>query len=182
VNGARITKSSRTVGGDVISVSVARRAILAPSNARRTEETMATTWMAGALGLVALVVASTAQAGNQLAVAIGGYDPVSYFGEGPTRGEARFNHFWNGAVWYFASADNRDTFAADPAAYAPAYDGYCSYAASQGYKAPGDPLVYAVEENRLFLQVHPRALELWEADVAGHVAQGDANWPRIHPF
>jgi len=98
------------------------------------------------------------------------------------RRRPRLNHFSNGAVWYFASEENRNAFAAAPETYAPAYDGYCSWAASQGYKAPGDPLVYAVEDGRLFLQVHPRAQELWQADASGHIAQGDGNWPRIHPF
>ncbi len=133
-------------------------------------------------GLVAAALALPAHAGNQLATAIGGYDAVSYRTGEPTPGQARFNHFWNGAVWYFASEENRDTFRADPDAYAPAFDGYCAWAASQGYKAPGDPLVYELVDDRLFLQVHPRAQELWLADVPAHIAAGDENWPRIHPF
>ncbi|MGF1444662.1 MAG: YHS domain-containing (seleno)protein [Pikeienuella sp.] len=136
-----------------------------------------------ALGaLLAATLAAPAIAGNQLATAIGGYDAVSYRSGEPTRGEARFNHFWNGAVWYFSSLENRDSFAADPEAYAPSFDGYCAWAASQGYKAPGDPLVYELVDDRLFLQVHPRAQELWLEDVPAHIAQGDENWPRIHPF
>ncbi len=131
---------------------------------------------------IAALTQTTALAGNQLATAIGGYDAVSYRSGEPARGEARYNHFWNGAVWYFSSVENRDAFKADPASYAPAFDGYCAWAASQGYKAPGDPLVYEVVDDRLFLQVHPRAKELWEADIPAHITQGDENWPRIHPF
>jgi len=134
--------------------------------------------LAAATGLAANV----ASAGNQLAVAIGGYDTVSYHEDGPLMGEARFNHFWNGAIWYFASEENRDQFKADPAAFAPAYDGYCSWAASQGYKAPGDPSVWEVVDGTLYVQVHPRAQELWQADIPKHIEDGDANWPRIHPF
>lgn len=137
-----------------------------------------------ALGLAAglSLAAGFAQAGNQLAVAIGGYDTVSYHTTGPTMGEARFNHFWNGAIWYFASEENRDRFKSDPAAFAPAYDGYCSWAASQGYKAPGDPNVWEVVDGQFFVQVHPRAQELWQADIPAHIAAGNENWPRIHPF
>ena len=123
-----------------------------------------------------------ASAGNQLAVAIGGYDTVSYHQDGPKPGEARINHFWNGAIWYFTSTENRDMFAADPAKYAPAYDGYCSWAASQGYKAPGDPMVWQVVDGQLYVQVHQRAQELWSEDVPTHIIQADENWPRIHPF
>lgn len=134
---------------------------------------------------IALVTAfggKAADAGNQLAVALSGYDTVSYHNGTPTPGEARLNHFYNGAIWFFTTEENRDRFKADPAKYAPAYDGYCSWAASQGYKAPGDPMVWQVVDGTLYVQVHPRAQELWSADIPTHIVQGDENWPRIHPF
>lgn len=126
--------------------------------------------------------AQSASAGNQLSVALSGYDTVSYHDGEPLAGEARINHFWNGAIWYFTSTENRDKFAANPEMYAPAYDGYCSWAASQGYKAPGDPMVWQVVDGQLYVQVHPRAQELWSEDVPTHIIQADENWPRIHPF
>ena len=135
-----------------------------------------------AAAAVATVTALPAFAGNQLAVAIGGYDTVSYHDGTPMEGEARFNHFWNGAIWYFTSEGNRDKFAADPAQFAPAYDGYCSWAASQGYKAPGDPSVWEVVDGTLYVQVHQRAQELWQEDTPKYIMDADANWPRIHPF
>ena len=122
------------------------------------------------------------EAGNQLAVAIGGFDAVSYHEGEPQRGEARFNHFWNGAVWYFSTEANRDAFRDNPEGFAPAFDGYCSWAASQGYTAPGDPLVYDVVDGTLYLQVHARAQELWQADIPTHIEQGEENWLLIHPF
>ena len=134
------------------------------------------------IAAITAVASLPAAAGNQLAVAIGGYDTVSYHDGAPTAGEAPHNHFWNGAIWYFASAENRDTFAADPERYAPAYDGYCSWAASQGYKAPGDPNVWEVVDGTLYVQVHQRAQELWQADTPKYIAAADENWPRIHPF
>ncbi|MGP1253248.1 MAG: YHS domain-containing (seleno)protein [Kiloniellales bacterium] len=133
--------------------------------------------------MLAAATLSPAEAGNQLPTAISGFDAVSYQqGDTPQRGEARFNHFWNGAIWFFTSEANRDAFSADPEAYAPAYDGYCAWAASQGYIAPGDPLIYEVVDGQLYLQVHPRAQELWQADIPAHIAQGAENWPRINPF
>ena len=137
-----------------------------------------------ALGLAAgfALSAQAAVAGNQLAVAIGGYDTVSYHDGAPLQGEARFNAFHNGAVWYFSSEENRDKFKADPVAFAPAFDGYCSWAASQGYKAPGDPNVWQVVDGTLYVQVHPRAQTLWQEDIPTYIAAGDENWSRIHPF
>lgn len=137
---------------------------------------------AAALAAGLAIFAQSATAGNQLAVAIGGYDTVSYHDGTPLQGEARFNYFYNGAIWYFSSEDNRDKFKADPVAFAPAYDGYCSWAASQGYKAPGDPMVWNVVDGTLYVQVHPRAQELWSEDIPTYIAAGDENWPRIHPF
>lgn len=139
------------------------------------------------LAVFALVLASItfspANATNQLATAIGGHDAVAYFEDGaPKPGKARFNHFWNGAVWFFSSEENRDTFSADPTAYAPQYDGYCAWAASQNYKRPGDPNVWQIVDGKLYLMVHEGAREKWRADIPKHIAQGDENWVRIAPY
>jgi len=127
--------------------------------------------------------ATVAQASNQLATAIGGYDTVAYFKQGePVQGRAKFHHFWNGAVWYFSSEENRDLFAAEPTAYAPQYDGYCAWAASQNYKRPGDPLVWQIVDNKLYVKVHEGAQKKWRADIPQHITQGDANWIKIAPY
>ena len=58
-------------------------------------------------------------------VAIKGYDTVAYHTQGlAKKGFAQYSHDWNDAKWYFASANNRDLFAADPERYAPQYGGY----------------------------------------------------------
>ncbi len=68
-----------------------------------------------------VMVASAAQAGSPVNtgyfgnVAIKGYDPVAYFTEGrPVKGSEQFAYDWLGATWQFASAEHRETFAADP--------------------------------------------------------------------
>jgi YHS domain-containing protein len=58
-------------------------------------------------------------------VAIKGYDTVAYHTENrPVQGKSEFSYTWADAKWYFASAANRDLFAADPERYAPQYGGY----------------------------------------------------------
>ena len=48
-------------------------------------------------------------------LAIRGYDPVAYFtDEKAVKGSRDFSHDWQGATWRFASAENRDLFAAEP--------------------------------------------------------------------
>lgn len=139
--------------------------------------------------LLAIAVAATAlassaaHAGSQLAVALGGYDTVAYFKENqPVPGRAKFHHFWNGAVWYFSSEANRDQFAATPTEFAPQYDGYCAWAASQNYKRPGDPNVWQIVDGKLYVKVHEGAQKKWRADIANHITQGDDNWVRIAPY
>jgi hypothetical protein len=58
-------------------------------------------------------------------VAIKGYDTVAYHTESRAlRGKKEYFFKWNDAKWLFASAGNRDLFAADPERYAPQYGGY----------------------------------------------------------
>ena len=84
----------------------------------------------GALVLVLLAVGSTPSIGfekiNQtFGIAIHGYDTVAYHTENrAVKGKKEFSHEWNDAEWHFASAENRDLFAADPDRYAPQYGGF----------------------------------------------------------
>jgi hypothetical protein len=113
-------------------------------------------------------------------LAMQGYDPVSYVAAGrPARGTTAFETRWNGATWRFASAANRDAFANDPDRYAPRFGGYCAYAVSRGYTANGDPRVWRVVDGRLYLNYSAGAQALWEKDVPGNIAKGNANWPAV---
>ena len=113
-------------------------------------------------------------------LAIGGTDPVAYFTEGgPVQGDAAYATDWMGARWTFSSADNRDAFAADPDRYAPAFGGYCAFAASRGYLAPTIPEAWSIYEDRLYLNATLRARELWLGELPDVIAAGEANWPGI---
>ena len=138
----------------------------------------------GAAATMALA-AGTALAGPQYlhdGYALGGYDAVAYHTEDAAqRGSAEFSHDHNGATWLFTSAENRDLFAADPEAYAPAYDGHCAFGVSQDLKVPGDPEIWAVVDGVLYVNVSPRAQTLWEQDVPGHIERATVNWPDLEP-
>ena len=113
-------------------------------------------------------------------LAAGGYDVVAYHTDGrATRGSARFEHRWNGALWRFATERHRGRFVLDPARYAPEFGGYCAYAVSRGYTADGDPEVWRVVDGRLYLNYSARAQRLWEEDVPGNIAKGRRNWPAV---
>jgi hypothetical protein len=113
-------------------------------------------------------------------VALGGTDVVAYFTEGRVvRGRAEHAAEWDGARWLFATAAHRARFLADPPAHAPAYGGFCAWAMAQGYTAPTDPAAWRIVEGRLFLNYDQRIKRRWETDIPGHIARGDANWPRV---
>jgi len=112
--------------------------------------------------------------------AIRGHDPVAYFDQkGPVKGLKQFSNAWRGATWYFASAENRDKFAAEPERYAPRYGGYCAYAVSQGYTADIDPAAWSIVDGRLYLNYSLRIRERWRKDIPGYIQKGDANWPAV---
>ena len=113
-------------------------------------------------------------------VAIHGTDPVAYFTEGrPVAGSAAHAVQWDGATWHFASAENAATFPADPARHAPAYGGYCAWAAAQGYLADTDPEAWTIHGGRLFLNANRRIKRRFERDIPGFARTADANWPAL---
>lgn len=112
--------------------------------------------------------------------AIRGYDPVAYHVENrPVKGRAEFSHHWNGANWRFASAANRDLFAADPARYAPQYGGYCAFGTSRGYKVSTDPDAFAIVDGKLYLNYNKPVQTTWNRDRPGYIATADRNWVEL---
>lgn len=137
------------------------------------------------LAAAGILPARTTLAGSQNLVrglAIGGYDAVGYFdANDAVLGDPRYALEWNGATWHFASAANRDRFAADPHAYAPQYDGYCAYAAAFSSKANGDPEVWEIVDGKLYLNLSDRIKRRWQQDIPGFIARADAAWPGVNP-
>ena len=95
--------------------------------------------------------------------AIKGHDPVAYFKDGkPMKGSPDHKADYKGSVFHFSSKANRDAFAADPAKYAPQYNGFCAFGAAGGYKAAVDPDAFTVVNDKLYLnyqQGHSEAME-----------------------
>ena len=113
-------------------------------------------------------------------IAIRGADPVAYFTEGGyVAGSSNYTHEWGGAVWQFASAENRDLFASNPTQYAPQYGGFCAWAVSEGYTAPIDPTAWKIVDGKLYLNFDARIQRRWERDIPGNIARADQNWPRV---
>ncbi|MCA9509741.1 MAG: YHS domain-containing (seleno)protein [Myxococcota bacterium] len=113
-------------------------------------------------------------------VAAGGYDVVSYrTGEKPVRGNGNHVVVHDGVTYLFQSDANAKTFRGDPERYAPAFGGYCAYGVAVGKKFVGDPDVWAVVDDRLYLNLDTKIQGLWTKDVAGNVRKAQSNWQRI---
>lgn len=140
-----------------------------------------------ALSVVVAVAGAAAAHANKPPVSVellqpaaaGGYDVTSYFTGSPVRGSAQFTATHNGATYRFASAANRDKFVANPAAFAPQYGGYCAWAVSQGYTAPGRPQFWKVVDGKLYLNYSAEVQQRWERDIPGFIQSANRNWPGV---
>ncbi|MFZ5618457.1 MAG: YHS domain-containing (seleno)protein [Pseudomonadota bacterium] len=138
--------------------------------------------LAGAFMFVSPVFAASPEVytGRFSSLAVDGYDPVAYFEEGaPVKGSKDYSYDYNGATWRFSSQENLETFKADPAAYAPQYGGYCAWAVSQGYTAPGNPDNWSVRGGKLYLNYNDKVQADWLKDPDGFIEKADANWPGV---
>lgn len=114
-------------------------------------------------------------------VAVRGTDVVAYFTEGaPVQGSATYAYDWSGVTWHFASAQNRDAFAAQPEAYAPQYGGYCAWAiAAKSELYSTQPRNWSVVDGRLYLNFNDSVQDTWNANIPGFIETGDKNWPAL---
>lgn len=113
-------------------------------------------------------------------LAIEGYDPVAYFMQRKAvKGEPKYRSATGGAVYQFASAEDKATFDADPARYQPQYGGYCAYAASISTVSPIDPNFWEIVDGRLLLQHNQKAWDAWHKDASGNLVKADRNWPAL---
>lgn len=106
--------------------------------------------------------------------AVEGFDVVAYFTTGePTMGSRAYALEYLGAVWRFASVENRDLFRANPQHYMPAFGGHCAYAMSKGVKADIHPYIFEINEGRLYLFTSFESRERFDADYAVQHAAAD---------
>ncbi|WP_420563149.1 YHS domain-containing (seleno)protein [Thalassobaculum sp.] len=110
-------------------------------------------------------------------VALGGYDPVSYFFESePAPGSATHQVTWQGTVWYFTSAENALRFRENPELYAPQYGGYSLYGMSRGKAYAADPKVFDIIDGKLYLSRNDAVREIWQRNPSGYIATADRKW------
>ena len=117
-------------------------------------------------------------------LAIDGYDPVSYVKTNKAiKGKKEFAVEYQGAVYYFSSVENKETFTKSPAAYEPQYGGWCAYAMGEsGEKVEIDPETFKIVNGKLYLFYNKRfnnTLKSWNKNEPVLKGKADANWSKL---
>ena len=113
-------------------------------------------------------------------LAIEGYDPVAYFVDArPMRGLPEFEAAQAGVVWRFRNEGNRASFVAHPDIYAPQFGGYDPVDLARGVTVAGNPRVWLISGQRLYLFSREEARDAFGADPAHVLHEADARWPAL---
>jgi YHS domain-containing protein len=116
-------------------------------------------------------------------VAIEGYDPVSYFKEGPEEGNSSMQFSHEGIIYYFSNVENFNLFKANPKKYEPQYGGWCAYAMGEkGEKVKVDPETYKIVNGKLYLYYNfwgNNTLESWNENEEILLKNAEGNWLKI---
>ncbi len=143
----------------------------------------------------AVTLAAPAFAGEQFVdetgFAVSGYDVVAYrsLAQAPVgqsqpeavAGRKDITADYNGSTFAFSTEENRAKFLENPAYYAPEYDGHCAYGVSRGGKVPGNPHLWRIVDDKLYLNITPNVVGFWEEDIPGNLQLSETNWVSIEP-
>lgn len=141
----------------------------------------------------ALTMATSVFAGDQYVdptgFAVSGYDVVAYFDleQSPVgtaqpaavAGSEDITSSYNGATFAFSTAENKAKFDANPEAFVPQYDGHCAYGVSKGGKVPGNPNLWRIVDDKLYLNITKNVVGFWEEDIPGNLDLAQNNWVDI---
>lgn len=142
-----------------------------------------------------LASAAIASAGEQYidetGFAVSGYDVVAYFDleqvpvgspqPAAVPGDRDITSTYNGATFAFSSEENKARFDANPEAFVPVYDGHCAYGVSKGGKVPGNPNLWRIVDDRLYLNITDVVVGFWEEDIPANIELAETNWASIEP-
>lgn len=129
-----------------------------------------------------LLVAQVKPNVDKNGIGLGGYDPVSYFSGTPAAGNENLTSTWNGVTYRFATAANKAAFEKNPAAYEPAYGGWCAYAVGKsGEQVEIDPKTFKILDGKLLLFYNKwftNTLPLWNKDEKALHAKAEETWKK----
>ncbi|WP_282605835.1 YHS domain-containing (seleno)protein [Pelagibius sp. Alg239-R121] len=113
-------------------------------------------------------------------LALHGYDPVAYFTQGkPARGSDKLVHVYQGAAYRFSKQEHLESFKKNPARYTPQFGGFCAYGVSVGKKFDGDPQLWKIENDKLYVNLNEEIYETFLEDLDDNIDKAVSNWTDI---
>lgn len=113
-------------------------------------------------------------------LAIHGIDPVAYFTHGaPLYGNADHEYRYAGTIWRFRNIGDQEAFAANPDVYMPRYGGYDPMGLGRGVAVPGNPLVWAMVREQVYLFYDERSRDRFLANPDEAIEIADEKWPAV---
>ncbi|MEN0088642.1 MAG: YHS domain-containing (seleno)protein [Pseudomonadota bacterium] len=116
-------------------------------------------------------------------VALGGFDPVEFFlsrraVDGDPSLQVSMRSGSLRSTFYFRTIANRDAFLQSPQVYLPRFGGYCAMQLARGRQVKGNPLIWALYRDRLFVFHSAKLRDEWLKSPGGFAAHGETLW---HP-
>ena len=132
---------------------------------------------------IVLLVATAAHAQDRTddapTLALKGYDVVAYFKQGrASKGSPEFRRDFDGARYYFASAEHQAAFSADPDRFLPQFRGHCSMGISLGKKIDADPTLFKIIDGKLYVFSSAKGADAADQDPQV-LARARQNWPAL---
>ncbi|MBL7814772.1 MAG: tat pathway signal sequence domain protein [Saprospiraceae bacterium] len=118
---------------------------------------------------------------NKNNIAVNGYDVVSYFSGKPIAGKADITVTHEGAIFQFASVENKEKFVANTKKYTPQYGGWCAFGWAGGYPAKTEPEAWSIVDGKLYLNYDKKVKSTWDKDQQGYIKKADTNWANRKP-
>jgi hypothetical protein len=113
-------------------------------------------------------------------LAIEGFDPVAYFVDArPLIGREAFEASESGAVWRFRNEGNRASFVAHPDIYGPRFGGYDPTDLARGVTFAGNPRLWLISGQRLYLFGREENRDAFAADPARFLREANQRWPAL---
>jgi YHS domain-containing protein len=113
-------------------------------------------------------------------LAIAGYDPVAYFTDGKSLpGSGDWEYRYAGAIWRFCNLGNRAAFVDHPDVYMPQFGGYDPVGVARGVAVAGNPNVWMISGERLYLFYDRERLQTFIANPDLLLADAQRKWPDL---
>jgi YHS domain-containing protein len=113
-------------------------------------------------------------------LALNGIDPVAYFTDAaPLYGRAEREYRYAGVTWRFRNEGNMAAFIDNPNVYMPRYGGYDPIAVGRAVAVPGNPLLWTVFGERLYLFYSEQARARFVANPDEAILHADNKWPKV---